>query len=444
MHPCIIFFSTCVDNERRLSSTLSKYTAYNIILSIITLSITLSSCNEAASNYSVNPNFYWTNFYAGDSRKNPFSTNPVQEEYKKYTHTPYYSNEGKLVTRIGYSDNKNSVWRRQDTRRWPKTRVITTSSPRQLFSRTFSSQTKNQRRYPTTNSLSIDSHYKNFAKKDTTNSVSKETRNKKPFSFPRKQPKDVDNNVSQGGSRGSLFPGSVSPWITSTKPTQGINTWDSKNIAGTTTVAPTTTESSSFWSKGKRRRRKKKKKPRVLNPSSEPSSVPKDSSEGDKKLITQINSLRSQLKSRYQMLQEVMTEVQDFSLKLKRMIKELRWRRLYFFDTLLLKTINYNGNSMQNLSNQMQRIDSVRKSLESVSSTRKDNSSKGSPWKTRFALKHAFESNVLHDADQVAKSTRSKLRELNEIVDDMAREKHLYSSWWITTMPKPHKFYNHW
>jgi hypothetical protein len=247
-----------------------------------------------------------------------------------------------------------------------------------------------------------------------TNSISKRRKDTRPY--PREPTNPKDNDVSFGGrSKGGLFPESVSrtPWITTPKTTQGINPWGSKDV--TTTTEPSVTQGS-VWIKGKRRR---KKKPRVLNPSST-SKPPREPSEEEKKLITQINSLRSQLQTRYKMLQEVMNEVEDFSIKLRRMIKELRWRRLYFYDTLLLKTMKYNGNSIKQLTNEMKRIDSVRNAL--------DKSSNKSSWKTRYAIKEVSDSNVLKDADQVAKSTRVKLQELTEIVDDMARENDLQST----------------
>jgi hypothetical protein len=155
--------------------------------------------------------------------------------------------------------------------------------------------------------------------------------------------------------------------------------------------------------------------------------------EGDK-ITREINKLANDLKERKILLSEARDKHRQLSRKLKTMIKKTRRKRLYFFDSLLLKTLKYNQFHLKRIKEQMNRIDSSNDILTSGTSRGKKpksgSSSSGKRVKLRdFEADHIMREisrqNIVSDSDLIIADSSKRITLLNAVLDDMAREKNL-------------------
>lgn len=138
----------------------------------------------------------------------------------------------------------------------------------------------------------------------------------------------------------------------------------------------------------------------------------------DAKLEAKIASIRAELESKERMLKEVQNEVDGFTAKSKNIVRALRNKRSYFYDTLMLKTIKYVNNYDRDIEKQLRLIEEIKRELDSKSL-------RAYPWKLSYIEKKIRKNNLIKDSDQLAIKTSAKISELNVIVDDMTRDQKL-------------------
>lgn len=149
------------------------------------------------------------------------------------------------------------------------------------------------------------------------------------------------------------------------------------------------------------------------------------------KITQEINKLAQDLQDRRIQLSTARDRHRQLSKKLKAMIKKARKKRLYFFDTLLLKTLKYNRAYLKRIKEQLSRIDSTNDLLTSGSSNssskRKKKKSKTTlrDFEAKHIMKQISQQNLVSDSDQIVADSSKRLLLLNSVLDDMIREKNL-------------------
>ena len=149
------------------------------------------------------------------------------------------------------------------------------------------------------------------------------------------------------------------------------------------------------------------------------------------KINQEINKLAGELQQRKIQLSEARDRHRRLSQKLKGMIKKARRKRLYFFDTLLLKTLKYNRSHLQRIKEQMSRIDSSNDLLTAGSSWSRRKSKKPGKritlrdFEAQHVMKEISQQNIVSDSDRILADSSKRLNLLNTVLDDMIREKNL-------------------
>lgn len=210
-----------------------------------------------------------------------------------------------------------------------------------------------------------------------------------------------DINPDRGSSKkGKKYPSSVTPAPPPVIIVQKTTPSSLSSSSSESPVQPSTTLE--IIPKGTRR------KPRVQT-----SGKPKS------KTDQEIQNLRIELFTRKESLEKIMPELDSFMFKLTRMNRKLRKRKMYFYDTLMLKTLRYSQEMQKQLENQLSKIDDAIRLVDSKSV-------RDSAWKINYVMKQVSQDKILPTTDKLAKQTSSKISELNSIVNDMSREHRLF------------------
>lgn len=135
-------------------------------------------------------------------------------------------------------------------------------------------------------------------------------------------------------------------------------------------------------------------------------------------IFRQINQLLGQLEEKEAQLRNVMNDLDDLSLRIKSLVREVRWRKMSFYDTMLLKTLKYNNGEMNKLTSIMSRIQDAKNLLDSKVV-------RNNTWKLEYVTKKMTQENLLPDADIIFKQTKAKIDELTQAIRDMADENNI-------------------
>ena len=138
-----------------------------------------------------------------------------------------------------------------------------------------------------------------------------------------------------------------------------------------------------------------------------------------KQALDEINELRGQLEVEESKLNEMKVEARKFSVKLKQMIKRTRRRQLFFYDTLLEKTLRYNEDI------HVDRIKSQIASIREAKALLDSKVTRSTPWKARYVTKRIRGQNLVSGSEKLLSETKSRITELDKVLKDLAREKQL-------------------
>lgn len=146
-----------------------------------------------------------------------------------------------------------------------------------------------------------------------------------------------------------------------------------------------------------------------------------------KNVTAELADLQSKLELRRQKLTLAKDQHRMLSKKLERMIKKARRKRLYFYDTMLLKTMKYNKVSYERIKKQISYLDSTSDLLAEPSKVQMKVKPriKLRDWQSEVILRKASQENLIDDSDKILADSTTRIRKLNVVLDDLARQKNL-------------------
>lgn len=146
-----------------------------------------------------------------------------------------------------------------------------------------------------------------------------------------------------------------------------------------------------------------------------------------KNVTEELSLLQSKLEIRRQKLQLAKEQHRMLSKKLERMIKKARGKRLYFYDSMLLKTMKYNKVSYERIKKQISYIDSTSDLLAEPSKVQMKLKPriKLRDWQSEVILRKASHENLVDDSDKILADSTTRIQKLNVVLDDLARQKNL-------------------